>query len=132
MRTSSTAWGATPFLRLLTAGAVIAVGALTTTALSTGEAQARAQSGVCEVYRNTTRIDSNSCLAREICYYNTKTRGESCKTEYLWPTNATTLVTYESGRPTLVNGAPAERRNIRGMNCALNKVTGNTFCYRRR
>ena len=95
-----------------------------------GEAQARAQSGVCEVYRGQRRLDTNTCLAREICYYNSKTGGESCKTEYLWPTNATTLVTYEGGRPTLVNGAPAESRNVRGMTCALNTVSGNTFCYR--
>ena len=117
--------------RIILASAVAAVGGLGATMLATGEAHARAQSGVCEVYRNRQKIDSNSCLAREICYYNPKSRGESCKTEYLWPTNATTLVTYDGGRPTLVNGAPAESRNINGMTCALNTVSGNTFCYRR-
>ena len=128
MRTNSPGRWATSTLLSL---AVLSVGALGGTLALTEEAEARAQSGTCEVYRGQRRIDANSCLAREICYYNSRTRGESCKTEYLWPTNATTLVTYEGGRPSLVNGAPAEPRNIRGMNCALNTVSGNTFCYRR-
>ena len=95
-------------------------------------AEARAQQGLCEVYKGNRKVDSNRCLAREICYYNETTRGETCRTEYLWPTNATTLVTYERGKPKLVNGAPAKVRNIFGRSCALNTVTGNTFCYKRR
>ena len=95
-------------------------------------AEARARKGECSVFKGNRKIDQNSCLAREICYFNEKTRGETCRTEYLWPTNATTLVTYEGGRPKLVNGAPAKVRNIMGRSCALNTVTGNTFCYRAR
>ena len=109
------------------AGASLAVDAV-----APRPAEARAQNGFCEVYRGNRRIDSNPCLAREICYYNQTTRGETCRTEYLWPTKATTLITYESGRPRLVNGAPARPRNMFGRrSCALNTVTGNTFCYRR-
>ena len=95
-------------------------------------AEARAQKGECSVFKGNRKLDQDPCIAREICYYNEKTRGEVCRTEYLWPTKATTLVTYEGGRPKLVNGAPAKPRNIMGRNCALNTVTGNTFCYRRR
>lgn len=114
------------------AAALLALGAVAAGPLAPTPAEARAQSGFCEVYRGNNQIDANSCLAREICYYNERTRGETCRTEYLWPTNATTLVTYEGGRPKLVNGAPAEVRNVRGRNCALNTVSGNTFCFRRR
>ena len=97
------------------------------------EADARAQQGVCEVYKGGKRIDQNSCLAREICYYNQTRRSQLCRTEYLWVTKATTLVTYDaSGRPSLVNGAPAKPRTVNGRTCALNTVSGNTFCYRRR
>ena len=129
----------TPFAvpsRALSARALLALGLALGTfapvALAPTPAEARAQTGFCEVYRGTRQIDANTCLAREICYYNETTRGETCRTEYLWPTNATTLVTYESGRPKLVNGAPAESRNVLGRTCALNKVSGNTFCFRRR
>lgn len=100
--------------------------------LAPTDALARAQTGYCEVYRGNNKIDENSCLAREICYYNETRRGETCRTEYLWPTNATTLITYEGGRATLVNGAPAAPRNIAGRECALNTVSGNTFCFSRR
>ena len=129
MRTFNRGLAASSLPTALSAALVIAGGA-GGLLLSTGEAEARAQGGVCEVYRGQRKIDSNSCLAREICYYNSKTRGEDCKTEYLWPTNATTLVTYSNGRARLVNGAPAEPRNVNGRTCALNTVTGNTFCYR--
>lgn len=112
--------------------AALAVGSLMAGPFAPSPAEARAQSGFCEVYKGAKQIDANTCLAREICYYNERTRGETCRTEYLWPTNATTLVTYEGGRPRLVNGAPAEVRNIRGKLCALNTVSGNTFCFRRR
>ena len=96
-------------------------------------AEARAQRGTCEVYKGNRQIDANSCLAREICYYNQTRRSQVCRTEYLWSTKATTLVTYDAaGRPTLVNGAPARARNVNGRSCALNTVSGNTFCYRRR
>ena len=132
MPISSTGRRSARSIHALLTVAVAAAGALAGTMLLPGEAHARAQSGVCEVYRGQRKIDSNSCLAREICYYNSRTGGESCKTEYLWPTNATTLVTYEGGRPSLVNGAPAQPRSVNGRSCALNTVTGNTFCYRRR
>ena len=108
------------------------VGSLTLGFSFATDAEARAQRGECSVYRGNNRIESNSCLAREICYFNERTRGETCRTEYLWPTNATTLVTYEGGVPRLVNGAPAQPRNIMGRRCALNTVSGNTFCYRGR
>ena len=96
-------------------------------------ADARAQQGVCEVYKGKTRIDQNSCLAREICYYNQTRGSQLCRTEYLWVTKATTLVTYDqNGQPSLVNGAPAQPRTVNGRTCALNTVSGNTFCYRQR
>ena len=118
------------FASRLALGLTVVLGAFLGVTGTTGDAHARAQSGMCEVYRGNRQIDANSCLAREICYYNPRARGEACKTEYLWPTNATTLVTYEGGRPTLVNGAPAKPRNVNGRACALNTVSGNTFCYR--
>ena len=95
-------------------------------------AEARGQNGFCEVYKGNRKLDANPCLAREICYYNETRRSELCRTEYLWSTKATTLVTYDRGRPTLVNGAPAKARNLNGRTCALNTVSGNTFCFRRR
>ena len=107
--------------------------ALAVTPGMTGEAEARAESGFCSVYKGNSKIDENTCLAREICYYNQTRGSQLCRTEYLWPTNATTLVTYDaSGRATLVNGAPAKARTIGGQTCALNTVSGNTFCYSRR
>ena len=110
-----------------------ALGAAHLGPLAPVEAQARAESGVCSVFKGNNKIDENSCLAREICYYNETRRSQLCRTEYLWPTNATTLVTYDaSGRATLVNGAPARARTIGGRTCALNTVSGNTFCYSRR
>ena len=115
------------------AAATLALGLAHVGPFAPTEALARAEQGFCEVYQGDTKIDENSCLAREICYYNQTRRSQLCRTEYLWPTNATTLVTYDaSGRATLVNGAPAQSRTIGGRNCALNTVSGNTFCYSRR
>ena len=114
-------------------GAALAVSAMLLGPLAPTEALARAEAGVCSVYKGNNKIDENTCLAREICYYNQTRRSQLCRTEYLWPTNATTLVTYDaSGRATLVNGAPARARTIGGRSCALNTVSGNTFCYSRR
>ena len=113
-------------------GAILALGAVSVGPLAPVEAEARARNGFCEVYRGSNQIDANSCLEREICFYNERSRSETCKREYLWPTNATTLITYEGGRMTLVNGAPAQERNVAGRTCALNTVSGNTFCFRGR
>ena len=122
-----------PKTNRILAVATIALGALHLGPLAPGEALARAEAGVCSVYKGNSKIDENTCLAREICYYNQTRRSQLCRTEYLWPTNATTLVTYDaSGRATLVNGAPAKARTIGGRTCALNTVSGNTFCYSRR
>ena len=120
-------------LRTLVAGAVAALATLAFDLAAPTPAEARAQRGFCEVYKGNRQIDANNCLAREICYYNQTRRSQLCRTEYLWVTKATTLVTYDgSGRPTLVNGAPAKPRSVNGRSCALNTVSGNTFCYRRR
>ena len=120
-------------VRTFALGLALAAGGLGLDALAPTPAEARAQQGVCEVYKGNRKIDGNNCLAREICYYNETRRSQLCRTEYLWVTKATTLVTYDAGgTPTLVNGAPARPRNINGRSCALNTVSGNTFCYRRR
>ena len=119
-------------LQRLVLGTLVALGALMLDFAVPGEVAARGQNGFCEVYRGKKKLDANPCLAREICYYNQTRRSELCRTEYLWSTKATTLVTYDKGVPTQVNGAPAKVRTLNGRTCALNTVSGNTFCYRRR